>query len=295
MCPIFNFKRNSSSKTELEKQLNEALLQKELLETKILEIQELLNSPEYSPENIDEKSDAEETDTIVPESDESVELIKKLQSDIKSLNDENTRLKNELDKTNENGSESIILNEIHKISSMLSERNEILQENDYLRKKLDEKQDRLEYITHNCQEDRYRKDKGRLINRTIYQMDLIRDVIYDFDKEHNEDMSDSVTFLRQQFLEIITYMEATLRAEYVECIRSGEDGSTLNLELQEVIDVVLTDTPELDGKVHRSVHPGYSWKLPYILKAKVKDDGSIVKDYDFLIRPEQVITYKLNK
>lgn len=298
MCSFFRKKQSlNDSTTELEQQQKEALTQKEIIEKNIEEIQKNLESDENKKvtEADDKELKEEAIDKDTSGSDESTKLIKELQSKITEQSNEIIRLNNELSKAAEKSSDSLLLEEINKISAMISERNEIAKENEYLHTKLDEKQERLEQIVHNCQEDRYRKDKGRLINRIIYQMDLIRNVIYDFDNEHPEDLSASVAFLRQQFLEIITYMEETLRAESVECIRLGKDGSAVDLELQEVTDVVITDKPELAGKVHRSIHPGYIWRLPYILKAKIKDDGSVVKDYDFLIRPEQVITYKLNK
>ncbi len=298
MCSFFRKKQSlNDSTTELEQQLKEALTQKEIIEKNIEEIQKNFESDENKKvtEADDKELKEEAIDKDTSGSDESTKLIKELQSKITEQSNEIIRLNNELSKAAEKSSDSLLLEEINKISAMISERNEIAKENEYLHTKLDEKQERLEQIVHNCQEDRYRKDKGRLINRIIYQMDLIRNVIYDFDNEHPEDLSASVAFLRQQFLEIITYMEETLRAESVECIRLGKDGSAVDLELQEVTDVVITDKPELAGKVHRSIHPGYIWRLPYILKAKIKDDGSVVKDYDFLIRPEQVITYKLNK
>lgn len=298
MCSFFRKKQSlNDSTTELEQQLKETLTQKEIIEKNIEEIQKNLESDENKKvtEADDKELKEEAIDKDTSGSDESTKLIKELQSKITEQSNEIIRLNNELSKAAEKSSDSLLLEEINKISAMISERNEIAKENEYLHTKLDEKQERLEQIVHNCQEDRYRKDKGRLINRIIYQMDLIRNVIYDFDNEHPEDLSASVAFLRQQFLEIITYMEETLRAESVECIRLGKDGSAVDLELQEVTDVVITDKPELAGKVHRSIHPGYIWRLPYILKAKIKDDGSVVKDYDFLIRPEQVITYKLNK
>lgn len=298
MCSFFRKKQSlNDSTTELEQQLKEALTQKEIIEKNIEEIQKNLESDENKKvtEADDKELKEEAIDKDTSGSDESTKLIKELQSKITEQSNEIIRLNNELSKAAEKSSDSLLLEEINKISAMISERNEIAKENEYLHTKLEEKQERLEQIVHNCQEDRYRKDKGRLINRIIYQMDLIRNVIYDFDNEHPEDLSASVAFLRQQFLEIITYMEETLRAESVECIRLGKDGSAVDLELQEVTDVVITDKPELAGKVHRSIHPGYIWRLPYILKAKIKDDGSVVKDYDFLIRPEQVITYKLNK
>lgn len=180
-------------------------------------------------------------------------------------------------------------------NSIVEENVRLSKENEDLESKLDSKQERLEQIMRNCEEDRYRKDKSRLINRIIYQSDCIRQVINNTDNIIQEDLPKFVDFLCQQLVEINIYMETTLRDEGVYQIQNGKDGADLDLDYQEVIRTVATDNPELSGKIHRSINPGYVWNLPYILKAKVNDDGSIVSHYHYLIRPEQVVTYKYNK
>lgn len=183
------------------------------------------------------------------------------------------------------------------IDDRITEENQHLaQENNALQVKLDDKQDRLESIVQTIQEDRYRKDKIKLINRYIYQMDLIRKMLYDFESDRTTmSEKEAISFLQDQLEEVVKGMEATLTQEMVERIQCGEIGSDINLELQESIDTISTDDPLLDGKVYRSINPGYIWTLPYILKAKLTDDGTEIKNYRFLIRAEQVITYKLNK
>lgn len=172
-------------------------------------------------------------------------------------------------------------------NSLVKENKRLQENNEELLSKLDSKQERLEEIMRNCQEDRYRKDKHSIINSIIYQLDLMRKTIYDVEHDVSLDML-------QQLKGIMIYMDNILKNESIECIQNGIEGSDLDLEKQEVIETATTDNPELNGKICRSVNPGYVWKLPYILKAKINDDGSIVSNYRYLIRPEQVITYKYN-
>lgn len=172
----------------------------------------------------------------------------------------------------------------------------LLKENADIQERLDQKQERLEQIMQATQEDRYKKDKIKLVNKYIYQMDLIRKVLYDFDSLRKvQSEKESVAFLERQLTSIVVSMEATLAQEMVESIQCGEHGGTFNPELQESIDTVATDNPELDGKIYASINPGYVWTLPYILKAKITDKGDEIKSYRFLVRPEQVIIYRLNK
>lgn len=181
-------------------------------------------------------------------------------------------------------------------SQISNEHQRLLKENSDIQELLDQKQEHLEQITQTCQEDRYKKDKIKLVNKYIYQMDLIRKVLYDFNSLRTmQSDEESVAFLENQLKSIVVSMEATLAQEMVEPIQYGEDGGTVNPELQETIDVVATNNPELDGKIYSSINPGYVWTLPYILKAKITDNGDEIKSYRFLVRPEQIIVYRLNK
>ena len=181
-------------------------------------------------------------------------------------------------------------------SQINNEHQQLLKENSDIQELLDQKQERLEQITQTCHEDRYKKDKIKLVNKYIYQMDLIRKALYDFDSRRTERSDkESVAFLENQLKSIVVSMEATLAQEMVEPIQYGEDGGTVNPELQETIDVFDTNDPELDGKIYSSINPGYVWTLPYILKAKITDNGDEIKSYRFLVRPEQIIVYRLNK
>lgn len=181
-------------------------------------------------------------------------------------------------------------------AQICDEHQRLLKENSDLQESLDQKQERLEQIMQTTQEDRYKKDKIKLVNKYIYQMDLIRKVLYDFDSLRTvQSDKESVVFLENQLKSIVVSMEATLAQEMVEPIQYGEQGGNVNPEMQETIDTVATDNPELDGKIYSSINPGYVWTLPYILKAKITDKGDEIKSYRFLVRPEQIVIYRLNK
>ena len=183
------------------------------------------------------------------------------------------------------------------ILSLVSQENSrLVKENSDLENRLDEKQMRLEQIVQVCQEDRYRKDKVKLINKYVYHIDLIRKTLFEFAADRKKMQgAKAVDFLVHQLEELVVGMDATLQQEMVEIRRFGKPGDAVNLDMQEVIGSVPTDDSSLDGKIHSSVSPAYIWTLPYILKAKVTDNGDEIKSYNFLLRAEQVIVYKFNK
>lgn len=195
-----------------------------------------------------------------------------------------------------NGFETLMA-EFNDLKINFSEGNALLiKENEVLRNRLDEKQERFEQIVQASQEDRYRKDKVKLINKYIYHMDLIRKTLYDFDNGVIDTPSENEgQFWRSQIEALVKGMEATLLQEMVEVVVFGKIGDPVNPDYQETLDLVATDNPELDGRICASINPGYVWTLPYILKAKVTDNGDEIKHYRFLLRPEQIAVYKYNK
>lgn len=170
-------------------------------------------------------------------------------------------------------------------------------ENRELRMKLAEKQERLETILQSVQEDRYRKDKIKLINKYIYHIDLIRQTLYDFNsgRDSSKEKDPETVFLERQLEETAAGLEAVLMQEMVEKVQTGKNGGTVDPEMQETVETVPTNDPGMDGKIFRSLSPAYVWTLPYILKPRISDTGEEVRSYRFLIRPEQIITYKLKK
>ncbi len=158
------------------------------------------------------------------------------------------------------------------------------------------KQSRIEEIVQNSQEDRYRKDKAKLIKRSIFQMALIRKTLYEFEtQDHHETDEERIEFLLEQLNSLLTFSETTLEQEMIERLEPTQDGADVNLEQHEIIGYYETENTELDGKVYRSVNPAYVWRLPYILKAKVSEAGDVIKSYRFMLESEQVIIYKLKQ
>lgn len=300
----------SLNQDELKKLEAELEQQKKILEDKLEEVRRKICAEEEQTDSKPNTEQNENQETVNIEEYNNIKGIlekrnievKKLKDKIAQLSEENKQLREKDSTPSEQIDTSQLTEELSKLqksiksinNSIIEENARLSKDNENLQSKLDSKQERLEEIMHKCQEDRYRKDKSKLINRIIYQSDLLRHIIYDTETQKENDLQKLADFLRQQLVEINKYMETTLIEEGLECIREGKDGATLNLDYQEVIRTVPTDNPELAGKVHRSINPGYVWKLPYILKAKINDDGSIVSNYRYLIRPEQVITYKLN-
>lgn len=300
----------SLNQDELKKLEAELEQQKKILEDKLEEVRRKICAEEEQTDSKPNTEQNENQETVNIEEYNNIKGIlekrnievKKLKDKIAQLSEENKQLREKDSTPSEQFDTSQLTEELSKLqksiksinNSIIEENARLSKDNENLQSKLDSKQERLEEIMHKCQEDRYRKDKSKLINRIIYQSDLLRHIIYDTETQKENDLQKLADFLRQQLVEINKYMETTLIEEGLECIREGKDGATLNLDYQEVIRTVPTDNPELAGKVHQSINPGYVWKLPYILKAKINDDGSIVSNYRYLIRPEQVITYKLN-
>lgn len=156
---------------------------------------------------------------------------------------------------------------------------------------------KYEGLYQNVQEDRYRKDKAKIINKMIFYVDLMRRMLYDFINKRNPDeqLSDDAIFLKNQIENLIQSMDDTLKHEMVQTRPMAQNGDTFDEETMEVIDIIETDDASLDGKIFRSISACYTWTLPYILKARINENGDEVRRYSFVIHPEEVITYKLKQ
>lgn len=165
---------------------------------------------------------------------------------------------------------------------------------DIMQNELDDKQEKLQTITQNVQEDRYRKDKIKLINRCIMQLDIIRKTLYDYD-HGRESIENKEEFLYRQLQEIVTGMEATLSYEGVETKTFAAAGEKVDTQNQEVVEAVATDDVEKDGAVAVSINPGYVWTLPYIIKCRKTDNNEEILNYRFLLQSEQVAAYRYVK
>lgn len=260
------------------------------------------NNMEQPQEADSHDANPEDLQKVIEEKNKELEechsTIVKLSEQLKKISSEKLPLEEEpIELAENNNGFEVLLTELKDLKNKISDENmSLLKENESLRNKIDEKQERLEYIIQTSQEDRYRKDKIKLINKYIYHMDLIRKTLYDFDHGVLNDPSENPgQFWRSQLEALIKGMEATLLQEMVEVSVFGKPGDPVNPDYQETLDMIATDNPELDGKICSSVNPGYIWTLPYILKAKITDNGDEIKHYRFLLRPEQITVYKYNK
>ena len=174
----------------------------------------------------------------------------------------------------------------------------LVAENNALSLKLDDKTSRYQELVERVQEDRYRKDKVKILRRNINMRNLVSSVLDDYRCETPRMAgydSQAALFLEQQLQKIIEKLDADLRQEMLVPLVNGLEGTDFDAEHQEIVERQPTDRPELDGKVYRSVAPGYVWTLPYIFKPRVNETGEEVYTYKFLLRSEDVITYKYVK
>ena len=157
-------------------------------------------------------------------------------------------------------------------------------------------EDKYSTLFSQVQEDRYRKDKVKILSRSIRMRGMIMDLLYDYKADKMEGCeTPAAQFLQTQLKNLIDCLEADLKQEKVLKLENGIDGADFDEEHMEACGVEPTDNPELSGKVCRSVSPGYYWTLPYILKPRITDNGEEIYSYKFIISYEQVITYKYTK
>lgn len=163
-------------------------------------------------------------------------------------------------------------------------------------KQLDAYSEKYDAIVSHVQEDRYRKDKAKMITRLIRMRGLIKDIAAEYQTEHMEGAdSPAAQFLQKQLEALVVGLDNDLAQEMVYKIPEAQEGSEFNAERQEATGTQPTDDPEKVGKVYKSLSPAYYWTLPYIFKARVNENGETIHSYKFILTYEQVITYQLNK
>ena len=158
------------------------------------------------------------------------------------------------------------------------------------------KQDRLENIIQTVQEDRYRKDKLKLINRCIFQSEMLRKTIYEYpDITKEMTLEQKEEFLLKQLNSVVIGFDSMLADEGAVVTHFAAVGEKMNNEFQEAVGARETDDEAKNGTVAEVVSPGYVCTLPYILKAKVNESGEEIKRYKFLMQTEKIIAYKFVK
>lgn len=201
--------------------------------------------------------------------------------------------------TPENETADAVKEQLKALSELVDARmKELIADRTELSTKLDAKTTQYEELIARVQEDRYRKDKVKILRRNINLRNLVSSVLDDYQHETpkmaGHDTA-AATFLETQLEKIVEKIDADLRQEMLVPLVKGVEGSDFDAEHQEIVERQETDNPELDGKVFRSVAPGYVWTLPYIFKPRVNENGEEVYTYNFLLRSEDVITYKYIK
>lgn len=172
---------------------------------------------------------------------------------------------------------------------------EMASERQALVEKLASSDERFYQLTQTVQEDRYRKDKTRLLKACIDEANLIRSSLNDFRKrrDNGELEKSAEEELEEMLVKIVNHFyQRILRTEHVEVLPEAVPGSDFQEDTQEIVDSVQTDDPQMAGKVACSESPAYVWTLPYILKARVDGDGNEINSYRFLLEREKVIIYK---
>lgn len=192
-----------------------------------------------------------------------------------------------------------VMQQLKALSELVDARvKELIADRTELSTRLETKTTQYEELIARVQEDRYRKDKVKILRRNINLRNLVSSVLDDYRQEtpkmEGADTA-AATFLETQLEKIIEKMDADLRQEMLVPLVKGVEGSDFDAEHQEIVERQETDNPELDGKVFRSVAPGYIWTLPYIFKPRVNENGEEIYTYNFLLRSEDVITYKYVK
>ena len=168
--------------------------------------------------------------------------------------------------------------------------------------KLEDKLSRRETDLQQYQEDIYRKMATPYIRQFITLGDMIQKVLFDsadlgdmiqkvlFDSADNT----SAFFWQEQLSKIRDSINYILKDFSVKTYTSVNNNN-FDPEKQEVASYWETTDILLDKKVRRSLAPGYIWTLPYIVKAKANGEPHPLKAYEFILRKEQVETYKLSK
>lgn len=279
---------------------------------------------EQMPSNDGEKQETptEEPPTDEPQEVVPMELYIKLQDDNQKLqeNYQNLKLKSEQDalrieelqkiieelKSQEAPAEEPTLEPqpavdvdaiISKVSDLIKNENgKLIELCNEAQKAREKAEDKYSTLFSQVQEDRYRKDKVKILSRSIHMREMIIDLLCNYQADKMEGCeTPAAQFLQTQLNKLIDCLEADLKQEKVFKMENGKDGADFDEEHMEACGVESTDNPELSGKVCRSVAPGYYWTLPYILKPRITDNGDEIYSYKFIISYEQVITYKYTK
>lgn len=185
------------------------------------------------------------------------------------------------------------------MDGLIAENRELIARQDKIDEKLHLKEMLLEEVNQNVQQDQYRKGRLSLAKQIMRAAETMRLNLYKFEKTYGyapggEPKDEETKRLKGDMEGMVTILEGILETEHLKKRPMSEPGTPFDPEFQEVTGEESTDDEALVGKVCRSLGPAWVWQLPYILKPMISETGDKIRHYSFLVRPEQVIVYKLN-
>lgn len=284
---------------ELQSQLRDVRIQKEQFERQVKELRERLNQFRNGEKEAEEQPAGQDEPLVKPSETEpqgQEEKPKTGEQAEPKKEESNTPPADEGKESRSRDTEEL-LKLMQEVRDTVEQRyGQLLDEQREMRKEKANKEERYEQLVSRVQEDRYRKDKVKILSRMIRMRSNITDMLGFYESEAMEGKdSDAAAYLLKQIKALIDGLDADLRQEMVIKMENGKPGSDLDEEHQEAVGTEPTDQPELAGKVCRSVSPGFYWTLPYIFKPRVNETGEEVMSYKFVINYEQVITYQYKK
>jgi len=281
---IIMFKSNKKTNPEELKELIESLLKEKLetcIEEKIKQLEDRIGPENSNSEEDSEgggKGDRKNEDQILLKeqvmtpvrsdfSDQIEPCLHTLSTNLEELGKKLSSIDLSLSNISVDVKEKLIENE--KLEDLLISKNEIIQ---------------------SYQQDVYKKLTSPFIKQFIALADMMTILLTD-----EENKNKDVVFWEKQFEQIIKSILFILKDFSVNNYSEAKQGDLFDPNRQEVISTKETGDESLDKKIYRSVNTGFIWELPYILKPKQNGEAHLQKVYEFIIRKEQVETYKLKK
>lgn len=144
---------------------------------------------------------------------------------------------------------------ISKVSDLIKNENgKLIELYNEAQKAREKAEDKYSTLFSQVQEDRYRKDKVKILSRSIHMREMIMDLLFDYQADKMEGCeTPAAQFLQTQLKNLIVCLEADLKHEKVCKLENGIDGADFDEEHMETCGVEPTNNPELSGKVCRSV------------------------------------------
>ncbi len=171
-----------------------------------------------------------------------------------------------------------IINELQSLRNIVEDQYKVINEQDAIIKKQHERI--IQY-----ENDVIYKTQKDLIMELIGIADQLRYTLNDFAIEKDFDS------LYKSIGDLTEWVDGSLQAVGVRKSVSVDD--EFDRKRQEIVETQETELPDKDGKIE-SILPGYIWSVPMVGSNDVQDEER-PKTYEFMIRPEQVVRFRLVK